>query len=81
MARGGCFRLDSRVYPFLTPNGPGIPVFGYRPLGHQRGIEPGTLVVVVAVLLRLLLLLLLLVVVVVMMCVLFSTLPHHHDSV
>ena len=29
VARRAYFLLDSRLYPFLTPNGPGIPVFGY----------------------------------------------------
>ena len=35
VARGVNIWLDSRVYPFLTPNGPGIPVFGYCPFSYQ----------------------------------------------
>ena len=31
VARGVYLFLDSGLYPFLTPNGQGIPVFDYRP--------------------------------------------------
>ena len=32
------FLLDSRLYPFLTPNWPGIPVFGYWPLYYWMAL-------------------------------------------